>query len=368
MVVGGIGSISQNDDTTLIEQSSSSIVMEWQNFDTTAGETVRFAQPSSNSWALNRVLAEHVTNVDSSLFANSNVIITNSSGIHFGPNSMVDVGSLIASSSDITDSNFCAGNLIFDQLGAPDAMVSNAGTISVCDSGLAALVAPPGGVGEDSSLIQAELGTVILGAGQVHTIDFYGNGLIKFVITKPTDATSKQADGSDGDTLVSNSGNVAADGGTIIMTASQATHILDTAINISGVAQANTVGTRGGMIVFGGGSGRSAFPAGLAPRPVRLRPRSRQSPPFAAAAFTSPGRRWRSPTGPRLMYRALMAAVPCLSAAVIGARRSSTAHSERLPTQQPRQLLQAQRATLRLPMAMVAMSSSGLMIQPISTV
>lgn len=252
-ITGGQGVISQDGDATLINQSSDKLVIEWQNFDTISGETVTFLQPGSHAWALNRVLSGQATSFDGKLFANGNVIIVNGSGIHFGPNAMVDVGSLIASTSGITDQNFLSGNLAFDQAGMSDAMISNAGTITARDSGLAALVAP--GV-ENSGLIQANLGTVILGAGEAHTIDFYGDGLVKFAITKPTKTTPKRQDGSDADALVDNSGTVKADGGTVIMTASQASNVLSNAINMSGVAQANSVGTRGGRIVFGGGGGR----------------------------------------------------------------------------------------------------------------
>ncbi|MGD1886400.1 MAG: beta strand repeat-containing protein [Cohaesibacteraceae bacterium] len=130
-------------------------------------------------------------------------------------------------------------------------MVTNAGTITARDAGLAALVAP--GV-ENSGLIRAELGTVVLAAGETHTVDFRGDGLISFALTTPTTATPRNADGEEAEALVENSGTVQADGGSVVMTASQASRVLDTAINMSGVAQANSVGVRNGRIVLGGGS------------------------------------------------------------------------------------------------------------------
>lgn len=252
-VTAGVGVINQSGPATVINQASDRLIVEWQSFDTIKGETVTFLQPGSNAWALNRILSGQATQFDGSLFANGNVVITNGSGIHFGKNAFVDVGSLIATTSGISNQNFLSGNLIFDQPGSPDSMVTNAGSISVKDSGLAALVAP--GV-ENSGVIQANLGTVILGAGEAHTIDFYGDGLVKFTITEPTKSTPKRTDGSDADGLVNNSGTVKADGGTVIMTAAQASNVLDNAINMSGIAQANSVSTRNGKIVLGGGSGR----------------------------------------------------------------------------------------------------------------
>lgn len=250
VVVGGQGLITQAGVLTQINQSSDRLIIEWDSFDTTTQETVRFFQPSRNAMALNRVLSGQATQFNGSLFANGNVVIVNGAGIHFGPTSYVDVGGLIASTADITNSNFLSNRLIFDQAGDPDAMVTNAGTITARDAGLAALVAP--GV-ENSGLIRAQLGTVILASGETHTIDFRGDGLISFALTSPTTTTPRREDDSEADALVTNSGTVEADGGSVVITASQASRVLDTAINLSGVAQANSVGVRNGRIVLGGG-------------------------------------------------------------------------------------------------------------------
>ena len=252
-ITQGQGVISQSGHATSIVQNTDKLVVEWQSFDAINGETVTFLQPNSGSWALNRVLSGQATSFNGSLFANGKIIIINGSGIHFGPNSHVDVGSLIASTSDTSDTNFLAGKFIFDRKGNPEAMISNAGTITVQESGLAALVAP--GV-ENKGYIQADLGTVILGAGEAHTLDFYGDGLIKFAITAPTSKTPKRNDGSEADALITNSGNITADGGSIIMSASQASSVLSSAINMSGVAQARSVSKRGGKIILGGGGGK----------------------------------------------------------------------------------------------------------------
>jgi len=253
-IIAGQGAISQSGPNSTINQSTDRLIIEWQNFDTTAGESVRFNQPSSSASVLNRIISGNATVFDGSLFANGNVVIVNGSGIHFGPNSRIDVGSLIASTADISNSNFLNNRLIFDRPGQPDASITNAGTITVRDTGLAALVAP--GV-ENSGLIQANLGTVILAAGEAHTIDFNGDGLMSFTVTKPTRAKPKDRNGKTLDALVSNKGEIRADGGTVLLTARQASRVLDNSINMSGVVRANSVGVRNGKIVlFGGKRGR----------------------------------------------------------------------------------------------------------------
>lgn len=253
-IIAGQGSIGQNGTASTINQSTDRLIIEWQNFDTNSNESVRFNQPSSSASVLNRIISGNATVFDGSLFANGNVVIVNGAGIHFGPNSRVDVGSLIASTADISNSNFLNNRLIFDRPGQPDASITNAGTITVRDTGLAALVAP--GV-ENSGLIQAHLGTVILAAGEAHTIDFNGDGLLSFTVTKPTKAKPKRRNGKTLEALVSNKGEIRADGGTVILTAKQASRVLDNAINMSGIVRANSVGVRNGKIVlFGGNKGR----------------------------------------------------------------------------------------------------------------
>ena len=59
----------------------------------------------------------------------------------------------------------------------PRAAVVNHGRITVAQKGFAALVAP--GVA-NSGVIQAKLGKVVLAGAETYTVDFYGDGLIKF--------------------------------------------------------------------------------------------------------------------------------------------------------------------------------------------
>lgn len=253
-IIQGTGSIAYDGDTVTIDQTSDRLIIEWQSFDTTSGQSVVFNQPGVTSGALNRILSGQATQFDGSLTANGLIILTNAAGINFGSTARIDAGSLIASVAGISNRNFMNGLMIFDQPGLPDAMITNEGVISVRDEGLAALVAP--GV-ENSGLIMARLGTVILGAGEAHTIDFYGDGLVNFAITSPTRKAPRRRDGSKADALVSNKGKVYADGGAVVMSARQVSGVLDQAINMSGVVRANSVGMRNGKIVLGGGrSGR----------------------------------------------------------------------------------------------------------------
>jgi hypothetical protein len=146
--------------------------------------------------------------------------------------------------------------MVFDLAGRADASVVNEGTITVAERGLAALVAP--GV-RNAGLIEARLGEVRLAAGNRMTVDFYGDGLFSFAITEQAGASAKGPDGRSLGAAVDNSGTIRAAGGRVILTAAVAQNVLDTAINMGGVIQANAASvTETGAVVLEG-RGASGF-------------------------------------------------------------------------------------------------------------
>src|SRR5690606_15553948 len=175
-----------------------------------------------------------VTRFDGTLTGAGHITIVNRAGIAFGSTANIDVGAITATTLDIINANFMADRLVFDQYDPAfaDASVTNAGRITVADQGLAALVGP--GVA-NSGVIQARTGAVALASGTAATIDFYGDGLINFAVTGATEAAPVDADGNPLDALVSNTGAIYADGGTVILTAEAVGSIVDHAINMDGV-------------------------------------------------------------------------------------------------------------------------------------
>jgi hypothetical protein len=104
----------------------------------------------------------------------------------------------------------------------PRATVVNQGSITVAKRGLAALVAP--GV-ENSGVIQAKLGKVVLGGAETFTVDFYGDGLISFDVGSKVTAVPVGPDGQPLKSLVSNTGRINAPAGTVLLTADAAAGI-----------------------------------------------------------------------------------------------------------------------------------------------
>ncbi|HEY5068101.1 MAG TPA: S8 family serine peptidase [Xanthobacteraceae bacterium] len=253
-VMGGAATVQgQGTANVVVNQSTQSAIINWQTFNIGAGETTKIYMPNSNSTQLDRVIGGSPTQILGTLYSNGKVFLVNPDGILFGMGARINVGSLVATTNDITNSDFMAGSYNFSIPGNPNASIVNMGTITAQTGGFAALVAP--GVRNTGTII-ARLGTIALASGNQFTLDMYGDNLITLGLT---DSISSQvvdvATGKPLKSLVSNKGELKANGGTVVLTAVAARKIVDSVINNSGVIEANTIGSHKGMIVLGAAGG-----------------------------------------------------------------------------------------------------------------
>ncbi len=236
-VTQGSATIEQTSNTRIdINQSSDKAIINWDSFSIKQGERVNFNQPRSSSVALNRVTGGSVSDIQGALTANGQVFLINPNGIVFGKNATVDVAGLIASTSDINDSDFMNGK--FEFTGSGSGSIVNEGNITVKQGGLVALVAP---TVRNSGVIQAKLGRVALVSGNTFTVDLYGDGLIKLAV-----------DDKVAQSLVQNTGTITASGGKVLISAEAARNIVDNIVNISGVVQAKSISVNGGSVNLSG--------------------------------------------------------------------------------------------------------------------
>src|SRR5207249_3306945 len=130
-------------------------------------------------------------------------------GIYFGPSARVDVGGIIASTSDIKDESFLAGKYIFDQASPYAGSVINEGTICAAKNGLVALIGT--GVQNDGT-IQARQGSIVLASGNKFTVDLYGDQLVNFSVDEPASSAGVDRHGNKLHDGVKNTGALLADG------------------------------------------------------------------------------------------------------------------------------------------------------------
>ncbi len=235
-VVSGSGQITTpGANQMVIDQNSNKLAIDWQSFDIAPGNKVTFKQPGSDSVALNRVLGADGSKIMGQLDANGRVFIINPNGVLFGQGAQVNVGGLVASTLDISNSDFEAGNYKFKGDGSNHAVINN-GTITAANGGAVALL---GGTVSNNGVIVAKQGTVALAAGNKATLDFAGDGLLNV-----------QVDEAVVDALVENHQLIKADGGQVVLTANAGEALLKTVVNNTGVIEAQTLGEKDGKIVL----------------------------------------------------------------------------------------------------------------------
>ncbi|WP_202352849.1 MBG domain-containing protein [Mesorhizobium sp. 113-1-2] len=239
---GGVTISNPSSSQLSIKQSTNSAIVNWQSFSIGAGATVNIDQPTSTSTMLNRVTGGTKSTIAGQLNANGQVFLVNPNGIAISKTGKVSAAGFVGSSLDINDDDFKAGKLTFQGRGA-SAAVSNEGSVSIGHGGYAALI---GGSVDNAGSISVPLGKVGLGSGEKATLDLSGDGFLQ--VSVPT-----KADGSNA--LVSNSGTISADGGTVELKAAAVRDAARQAVNMSGVIEARTVSGQSGAIVLGGDQG-----------------------------------------------------------------------------------------------------------------
>ncbi|WP_284343816.1 beta strand repeat-containing protein, partial [Dyella mobilis] len=237
-IVGGNGTILQNGALTTIQQNSQLLSINWQSFNVGANASVLFKQPSFTSVALNRILDQNASQIFGHINSNGQVFLINTHGIIFGRTSQLNVGGLMASTLDLTPTDFLSNHFNLDAHGGSAGIV-NHGTIDAA-SGSVSLV---GGQVVNDGLIIANYGHINLDGADRAVLDFDGDGLIDIQITG---ALQKRLNADEA--AVTNKGKLQADGGTVVLQASAAKDLFTNLVNNTGVVSAGGISTHGGKV------------------------------------------------------------------------------------------------------------------------
>ncbi|MEB0056776.1 filamentous hemagglutinin N-terminal domain-containing protein [Variovorax sp. LG9.2] len=209
-VVGGQASIVQNGTTLNINQTTNQALVNFSTFNVGSGALVDIRQPGAAAALLARVTGGDPSQIYGQIRANGALWLINPSGILVGQGARIDVGSFIASTLGVSDTDFLAGRLNFTSPanGGGAGAVRNAGTINAASGGSIYLVAPKV---ENSGMLNAPKGEVILAAAQnVQLIDTGHPGV------------TVELTGTKGD--VNNLGRIVADAGRIGLAAGLVTN------------------------------------------------------------------------------------------------------------------------------------------------
>jgi len=223
-VTHGNATMDQNGNVLTINQGTDRLIMGWNSFSIGAGETTRFVQPSSSSMALNRVNGGTQSLINGRLEANGGVILINPAGIIVGNSGVVNVNSFIASTRDVTDSEFLSGKSMKFE-GNSEASIQNLGTIHA-ESGDIYLIAHSI---INSGTLSAEKGTVGLAAANEVLLQPAGDEKLSIL--------SQEASGG----KIVNSGTIRA----VTAEIKAAGNPYAVAINLDGVIETHTHPTSG---------------------------------------------------------------------------------------------------------------------------
>jgi filamentous hemagglutinin family protein len=188
-VVSGTVNFTFFGNTTIVNQTTNSAIINWLRFNIASNETVDFVQPSPTAVVLNRVTGNEQSVIAGAMNANGRVFIINPNGVLFSSTSQVNVGALVATTLNTSDNNFSAGNYAFSTTSGSGTVV-NQGSITTRPAGFIVL-ASSNGVTNSGSLTAAG-GTVALASVKNLTLvpDPIDNALGSYTITNLSGATA----------------------------------------------------------------------------------------------------------------------------------------------------------------------------------
>ena len=231
-VTAGSATINQAGNTLNINQASQKAALNWQNFNIGTNSTVNFVQPNSNAVALNRIGGNSASEIYGHLNANGQVFMMNPNGILFARGSQVNVGGIVATTMQLGDADFLAGNYNFNNAGAGS--VANYGLINATNS-----VALLGSDVSNQGSIFATTASLV--SGNTVALDVSTDGLIRARVVD----VAMQAN-------IANSGDINAT--QVTLSAGQAKDTLNRVVNNSGVIKATGFSSMNGEIVLQGGT------------------------------------------------------------------------------------------------------------------
>jgi len=161
-VVSGKATFSTSGNVLDIDQTSSRAIVNFSSFDVGSAARVNVQQPGSTSALLARTSGGDPSRIEGQVTSNGAVWLINPAGILVGPGARIDVGQFVASTLNVSDTDFLANRYNFtggDQAGA----ITNSGTIRARSGGSVYLV---GANVTNAGLIEAPNGEVLLAAGQ----------------------------------------------------------------------------------------------------------------------------------------------------------------------------------------------------------
>ncbi|MBR8654105.1 filamentous hemagglutinin N-terminal domain-containing protein [Achromobacter sp. Marseille-Q0513] len=241
------GNVAGQPKNTVISQTTSKAVINWNTFDVAGNESVTFNHMDPSHMTLNNITSLAPSNIAGAINAVGKVFLVNPNGIVFNNTAQVNVGSLVASTHATDPTAFfnnTSGVFNFDAPAGQNTMVSNVGYITSASGGDIVLL---GHRVHNGGSIQTNGGSVALGGAGSFTLRL-GNGPLSL---------SANTSGQFANAQNTAMGTIQANGGQVLLMArdAQPANPLLAVVNNAGLIEAGTLQARQGRIVLDGGSG-----------------------------------------------------------------------------------------------------------------
>ncbi|NBX66370.1 MAG: hypothetical protein EBQ96_05180 [Proteobacteria bacterium] len=179
------------------------------------------------------------TRILGTINSNARTVLRDSNGFIFGRDSVVNVPGLVVTTGELDMAALENNQPSFDIDNLADSTITLRGTINVEEGGFAAFVAPQV---RNFGVINAKLGRVALAAGEVITVDMYGDNLI-----------SLAADPATTEAIIQQRGEINAEGGVVQLSANAASATVNNLVNMTGIVRTASATVKGGKIILSGG-------------------------------------------------------------------------------------------------------------------
>jgi len=172
-IIQGVSGVVEipNQNKLEVHQDQEKAIIEWESFDIGKDAWTHFDQQGNSDWvALNRIYDQNPSRIFGRLTADGRIYLINQNGILFGPESNVNVHSLIGTTLNIANEDFINGTLSLkseNYINPADpvntgAAITNHGVIQTDETGSILLIAP---YVENSGTLESPSGRVGLVAG-----------------------------------------------------------------------------------------------------------------------------------------------------------------------------------------------------------
>ena len=205
-----------------------------------ANERLTINQPNVDAHFLLKSTNTRPDHILGQLLSNGKVTLSALNGLYIRPGARIDVNALTASGLDVSTDAFMAGRHRYNGVAGSAGVVVNQGVIKAATGGSVNLV---GKAVQNEGVILARAGQVNLVAGNKVAMDFDGDGLMRFAVDEGVMENDQALAAA-----VKNSGEIIAEGGSVLLQGKTARSVFDQVVNNEGLVRAGRIENQGGKI------------------------------------------------------------------------------------------------------------------------